>query len=381
MAGERLARYPSPRMADVLLVSKAVTPPWNDSGKNLVRDLAGALTRHRPTIMVPRGVDAGIAQAAQASIYDGGVGFAPALRDQARVFAYLLGARRHALWHFFFAPNPRSCRAGWLTTRARRKPSVHTVASAPRDVRAIVPLLFADVHVVLSRHTEQRFVEAGLSPDRMRRIPPAITPLTPIDDASRAGLRRELGLPSGTPVVLYPGDLEFGEGAHLMVQLARGARRDLCVVLACRAKTARARQAEAELVDRCRTLGVGERVRFVGETRRIHDYLACADVVALPSRDLYAKMDYPLVLLEAMSLARCVIVAEGSAAAELAEGGGALALAPDADALTDQVERLLDDDRAREQLGELARRTICDRFLPANMARAYERAYDQLIAP
>ena len=29
--------------ADVLFVSKPVAPPWNDSSKNLVRDLAGAL--------------------------------------------------------------------------------------------------------------------------------------------------------------------------------------------------------------------------------------------------------------------------------------------------------------------------------------------------
>jgi glycosyltransferase involved in cell wall biosynthesis len=367
-------------MADVLFVSKALTPPWNDSGKNLVRELARSLSSHRATVMVPNGGDGGVTGAALAEVYRSGVGFAPALRDQSRVFAYLMQARGHQLWHFFFAPNPRSCLAGRVATRLRRKRSLQTIASAPRDPRAIVPLLFADLNVVLSRHTEQRLLEAGLPAQRMRRIAPAIEPLVPIADDERARLRRELALPASAAVALYPGDLEFGEGAHLMLELARGSRRELCVVLACRTKTERAVAAQRELTERAAALGVAERVRFVGETRRIHDYLACADVVLLPSTDLYAKMDYPLVLLEAMSLARCVIVARGSAAAELAEHGGALALAPDAEALTDGVARLLDDSAAREQLGAAARRTICERYLPANMARAYECAYDELIA-
>ncbi|MDH4281277.1 MAG: hypothetical protein OEV36_01370 [Myxococcales bacterium] len=40
-------------MAQVLYVSKPVAPPWNDSSKNLVRDVAGHLRRHRPIVMGP----------------------------------------------------------------------------------------------------------------------------------------------------------------------------------------------------------------------------------------------------------------------------------------------------------------------------------------
>ncbi|HEY6879684.1 MAG TPA: hypothetical protein VI299_16770, partial [Polyangiales bacterium] len=144
-------------MAEVLMVSKAITPPWNDSGKNLVRDLARGLRRHVPTLMVADG-DPGVPRARLLRVYRGGVGFAPGIRDQARVFAHLIASRRPRLWHFFFAPNPRSCMAGGLATRMRSKPSVHTISSAPRDVRAIVPQLFAELNVVLSAHSEQRFL-------------------------------------------------------------------------------------------------------------------------------------------------------------------------------------------------------------------------------
>jgi glycosyltransferase involved in cell wall biosynthesis len=359
-------------VADVLMVSKAIAPPWNDSGKNLVRDLARGMTRHRPTLMVGE-VDPGVPHARLAHVYRAGVGFAPGLRDQARVFAHLLGARGARLWHFFFAPNPRSCAAGGLAKRLRGVRALHTISSAPRDVRALVPKLFADCNVVLSRHTEQRFLEAGLAPDRLRRIPPAIAPLTPRHD-TRA-LRVSLGLPTSAPLIVYPGDLEFGEGAHLMVEAAP-LLPDALFVMACRTKTPSAREAERVLRARIAERGLSARFHFLGETLRIHELLAAADVVALPSRDLYAKMDYPLVLLEAMFLARAVVVARGSAAEELSEGGGACTVELRADALADALQRLLVDDAARAGLGAAARESALARYGHTSMAAAYESLYD-----
>jgi hypothetical protein len=62
--------------------------------------------------------DAGDSATAQVYAAASG-GFAPGLMDQARVFSHLLTARDHALWHFFFAPNPKSCIAGRISTRLR----------------------------------------------------------------------------------------------------------------------------------------------------------------------------------------------------------------------------------------------------------------------
>ena len=123
----------------------------------------------------------------------------------------------------------------------------------------------------------------------------------------------------------------------------------------------------------------------VGQTARIHDWLAIADLVALPSESLYAKMDYPLVLLEAMSLARPILVTTGTAAEELAEplrgegAGPAVAVEASTEALVSATRALLDDDSAREVLGERARRAASARFGLAVMADAYERLYDALL--
>jgi glycosyltransferase involved in cell wall biosynthesis len=369
-------------MASILFVSKPIAPPWNDSGKNLVRDLSRGLTRHRATLMVRAGGEASLPGTECAPVYaPHSGGFAPALSDQARVLRHLLTSRRYALWHFFFAPNPKSCLAGKFSTALRRMASVHTISSAPKDPRAIVPKLFADVNVALSRHTERRLLDAGLASDRLVRIAPAIEPLCAPSPERLLHLRDELGLPRSAFVVVYPGDLEFGEGGPLIIEALRAwGRSDARLVMACRTKTAQARAVENRLRERVAAQGLSQQVTFVGETRRIHDWLSCADVVALPSVDLYAKMDYPLVLLEAMSLARPVIVARGSAAEELAEGGAALAVEAEADALAAQLRVLADDAELRARVGAEGAARVRSHYAYPVMAAAYEQLYDRLLA-
>lgn len=368
-------------MAAILFVSKPVVPPWNDSGKNLVRDLACNMRRHRATVMTRAGAPE-LAPARGMAVYAAhSGGFAPGLADQVRVFAHLLPSRGHAAWHFFFAPNPKSCLAGRVATRLRRLPSLHTLSSAPRDARAIVGQLFADLNVVLSAHTELLLHDAGLAADRLVRIAPAIVPLEPFSSAQRAAARRAFELDVSAPLVVYPGDLEFGGGAELAVAAMREpALAQITLVLACRAKTERARSAELLLRERVRQSGLGARVRFVGETANIHALLACADVVVLPSTDLYAKMDYPLVLLEAMSLARPVVVARATPAAELCRDDAVLAVEARADALAATLRGLFEDERERELYGARAARAVRSHYAADGMAERYEALYDRLLA-
>jgi glycosyltransferase involved in cell wall biosynthesis len=371
-----------PDHARVLMVSKPVAPPWNDSSKNLVRDLAFHMQRHRATVMTRAGVDLGSAQVTRALVYGrAATRFAPALADNARVFARLLGDRGHDLWHFFFAPNPRSSAAGKLAARARRMRTVQTVCSAPAATSELETLMFADRIVVLSRSTEQRLSAAGVSPDRLRRIAPAVSPLAPPSDAERQRVRNSFQLSPEKALVVYPGDVEFSGGAECMLRAHARVRsgHDATLVLACRAKTPAARAHELRLRKLASELHVAETTVFIGETPQIHALLGCADVVALPADTLYAKMDLPLVLIEAMMLARAVVTATGTASAELADDAAALAVAPSVDAVADAISGLLADAAARRSLGERARRAALERYHPQMMASAYETVYDELL--
>ncbi len=354
-------------MRSVLFVSKPVAPPWNDSNKNLVRALAKGIERYEPTILVPAGQPQPFARSEP--IYQSGGGYAPALRSNARVFQRLLLGPRADIWHFFFGPNPRTLRAGRVARWLRRIPCIHTIASAPDNLESLAPLLFADKIVVLSAHTQSRLAKAGRDSSVIR---PAIEPLEVDADRierakSKYGLQR--------PYVLYPGDLEFGNGAETFIKSAALAS-ELQWVIAARPKTAGAVEAKARLQQQTEKLGAN--IVWLGEIDDIHAVVAGASAVTLLSDTLHAKMDWPLVILEAlMCRVGCVIASAGSVA-ELAPSDGCVqVMAGSAQDLLEAVRKIHRSWTDRQK--EHARQWVIDQCAPSQIARAYETLYDSVL--
>ena len=367
-------------MAEVLFVSKPVAPPWNDSSKNLVRDVAGHLTLHSPVLMGRPGEPNPIDRGRVVPVYTASSGgFSPRARDNLRVLRYLLVRSRVPLWHFFFAPNWRSSAAGGLARSLRRVPSVHTLCSTPAEGVDIDGVRFADVTVALSRSTYERLLDAGAPENEIRCIPPSVPPLPEPTPLERVALRSKYRLPESSPVWIYPGDLELGGGAEIALRgFAEWNRSDAALLMACRHKTARAAGALANLKAQARHWGIADQVRWLGERPDIHDLLALSDFVVMVNESTYAKMDYPLVVLEAMSMARPVLVGRATPSAELAASGGVVAVDANGEALANAVEGLSSDDARRDGLGQAGRSWALSRFSPSAIAAAYERIYEEL---
>jgi glycosyltransferase involved in cell wall biosynthesis len=119
-------------------------------------------------------------------------------------------------------------------------------------------------------------------------------------------------------------------------------------------------------------------VRWVGESQHVHALIAAADVVVLPTTDLHAKVDIPIVLLEAVALGVPVVVASGSSADDLAEVGAALAVPADPGSLRAAIERIVTDTSYASALraGALAGYR---HFRPDVVAAAYEDVYDEVL--
>jgi phosphatidylinositol alpha-1,6-mannosyltransferase len=368
-------------MVDVLLVSKPIVPPWHDSSKNLVRDLATNMRRHVPIVLSQAGVRLDMPHARIEPIYASNARrFSPALRDNARVLARLLSGRSGEYWHFFFAPNPKTSTAARVAARLRRARTIQTVCSAPHPRVPVRSVLFADRVVVLSEHTRRRFLEAGVPAARMQLVRPSVPTLTPLPPERVSPARQRMGLPVARPLVVYAGDLEFGRGAELALQafIDLPATLDACLVMACRTKTPEAKARVQALQKQADRAGVAERIVWFGETPFIHDLLAVADLVTLPADTLYAKMDVPLVLLEAMALGRAVLVGNGTPASELAIDGSAVAVDTQRDAVSAITRALLEDPERRTALGAAARALVLREYDARRMTAAYEAIYDEL---
>ncbi len=375
---------PEPR---VLFVSKPVAPPWNDGSKNLVRDVAAHLTRARPTVMsVPDGAGELGARVKVESVYRDTGRFAPGLTANARVAARLLTGDPHDVWHFVFAPNPKSSSVARVARRMRRLAGwkgkvVQTVASAPRSFADAPRWLFGDVVVALSEHTASRLREAGADASRLRVLPPCARAPRTRTPGEKAAIRERLGLGEG-PVVLYPGDYEVSRGAATVAEAAPHvlhAMEDATIVYACRKKTPRADEAQHEVEAKVARAGadVARRTKHFGEVRDMGELLAVATVVVFPVDDLYGKVDLPLVLLEAMALGVPIVVAEGGPLEEL--DFAPRVRAGDGRGLADAVLPLLGDEAAARAAGEAGRDAYRARYTPEAVARGYDGVYAELM--
>jgi glycosyltransferase involved in cell wall biosynthesis len=369
-------------MESVLFISKPVAPPWNDSSKNLVKDLAQTTTRFRCRVLTPRGYRLPGEQVLSEELYQGGGRFTPALVQNLRVLGRLLRGDDSAVTHFFFAPNPRTAAAARLALALRRRRTVQTVCSTPQSWDGAAGLLFADRVVVLSEHSRRSFVEAGAPADRLRLIPPGIRIPPPPDPAARAAIRRELGVAPEQPLVIYPGDYQFSSAADTLARavLQLGEAVPATFVFACRIKQQASLAEEARIRAQLASGGALPRVRFLREVPDMLRLLGACDLCVLPAESLYAKMDLPLVLIEAMALGLPLIVADRPPLCELLVGGGGEQVPPaDPAALAAALRRLLTDQDARRRLGEEARRAALQRFRIEGVTRQHEDLYLEMI--
>jgi glycosyltransferase involved in cell wall biosynthesis len=126
--------------------------------------------------------------------------------------------------------------------------------------------------------------------------------------AARAGgreVRRELGLPESSFVVMCAGTADWRKGPDLFIQTARlvNAARPAYFVWIGRVDP----RTELMVAHDIRRLGLDGRVLFVGVRSAMEEYLAAADVFFLPSRE----DPYPLVCLEAASHGKPIICFAG----------------------------------------------------------------------
>lgn len=195
----------------------------------------------------------------------------------------------------------------------------------------------------------------------------------PRNGACGQQLRKELGLPLGgdLKLILFASRLHHQKGVDVLLKaLAQLDRSDYFCALAGTGEE------RGKLVRMTASLGLQDRVRFLGFRSDVADLLSEADFVALPSR--YEGL--PLIVLEAMA-AGCPIIATSvdGTAEVLRNEHSALLVPPDDPArLAEAINRFLDASALRGTLAEQAARDVED-YLADNVAQQLISVYGRVI--
>lgn len=372
----------APVNAKVLFVSKPIVAPFHDGTKCLVRDIATNLSAVEPVVLATAGAEVplngrGVPAWEAAPVYRSAGHFTPSLMENLRAASWIAARSRADLWHFVFAPNPKTSSVGRVLKALRGVPVVQTVASPPRDMTRPDQLLFGDVVVAQSRWTAQQLRSHQRVADRppVEVIPPPVPHIPRRTPEAVAQVRHALGLEDDAPVFVYPGDLEVSTGAERVARIVAplvAKEPKARVVFAYRQKTPRA----DECAERLRAQLDPEHVRFSKHLGDVLALLQGATGVLFPVDDLWGKVDLPIVLLEAMSLGVPVLALDQGPLQDL-EGARRL---PGSDAAWVEAALALLDGSARAELGGAGQAAVERHFRADLVAARYEQLYLALVA-
>ena len=302
------------------IVSKPLRAPFRDGSTVLIRDLIARIPRERPLVYFgdPRSP---LRRAPDTVLDLPPMGYAPGLWAKLRVLLALLHPRRRALpVHLCFTPNPITSRAlallRWFQPRRIFVQSLMSAHGCESWVALLRPL---DAVIVLSDHTRQRLITAGLDPEKIHRIYPAVATV-PADLPEQVAARKRL---------LYAGDLDL-DVADRLIHLARlldhpehpehpdhPTLAGWTLTIACRPKAATDAAARDHLRRALADLLASGRVHLLAEVADMDALLRSASLQLYAADHVRRKVDLPLVLLEGLARGVPLVTVDAAPVREL----------------------------------------------------------------
>jgi glycosyltransferase involved in cell wall biosynthesis len=189
-----------------------------------------------------------------------------------------------------------------------------------------------------------------------------------IPDAGAAN-RKRVGIPEQAFVIGSVGRLAPEKNYDLLIAaLARlnADSRDCYLVLAGHGKE------KAKLERLALKLNISSKVRFLGLLDDVRPAISMMDVFVLPSREVET---FSNAALEAMAMARPIVLSEIGGAAEMVENqeSGLLFKIGDLETLCGELIKLRDSRPMRDRLGQAARERVLQSFTFAQMVERYRR--------
>ncbi len=179
--------------------------------------------------------------------------------------------------------------------------------------------------------------------------------------ADRAALRSSLGADERTPVVIVASRFEPWKGHHALLSALAPVAEPWQLWIAGAPQRPEEEARERALRDHATALGIGQRVRFLGERRDVAACLRAADIHCQPNT---GPEPFGLAFVEALLAGLPVVTtALGGALEIVTTECGVLVPAGDAGGLTAALRKLIGDAGERRRLGEAGparAQALCD---------------------
>lgn len=378
-----------------MLTSVPLVPPWDQGDKNLAYTLTQALTRHHFEVLTMQGGDqpAG-ANLDRLPVYRSRH---PSMLDKASVYWHFLSFpatngvpgypyKKPDLYHLVYRPTSLSSMLSRILPEFKRRPTLQTIPALSTDHPADPNLFFADRLVVLSRHTQQVLLKLGLR--NVTYIPIGINTAAWADlRNNKDGLKSHLGLSDG-PVLLYPGHYAPEYGIEILLKALPAIVAQLPgiqVLFACRLRSPTDRKRETTIQHWLAQNGLLDNAQFLNTVTDMRGLIGASDLTVLPLMTMRNKIDIPTTLLESLASGVPIVISDLPPMNELFNRSftetdqiGLVVPPGDVDSLAQAVIHLIKDQQLHQQFGLNGINYVQDHFEATDIARQYEKIYQEM---
>lgn len=369
-------------VSNILYISRAIVPPWNEGSKALVWQLAAHLSRHRAGVLTtPTAVLPPTAHPLDAyPIYTN-----PRLTawQKLRLLRFLQRPLPQAdVLHLFFVPTPLTSRLLRYGRRRFAQPVVQTVPSLPPQLDAATAqqLFFGQRVVVYRPETAVRLRQLGIH--QAVHIDVGIDVARYERATAVADLRQRLGCAPDDVLVLFSGEysrLGAVDRLRAIMPQVLAQAPNAHFVFACRLLLPTDAPIKAALQSEVAAWGLAHRIHFLGEVADFAALLKTADLFIYPVTDMAGKIETPLTLLEAMAAGLPVLLTDAPPLDTFLPDAAVCRVAvADEAALVTALVQLIAQPARRRALAQRGRAHVQQQFGVGRMVAAYEALYDEL---
>jgi len=288
----------------ILFVTRPIVPPWNEGSKNTVFELAKKIRGHHVHLLTTKDFSYDAENIVWERVYTkGGLVSGLSFGQKLRLFLRLVKKDDIDIYHFFFKPTSLVAVATKIALKFNKKKTVQTVVSVPAEGEQLRKAIFADTVVVGSQFMQKRLAEEGIE---AKHIPFAVNTeeLTRPFDVSDA--KKAFGM-EALAVILFAGNLHPGRGIKIVAESMEDVVKQFPEVKFIFAYRFWGTKLEKQNLERIRTeineKNLTKNVMFLSTVGNMKQLIRAADIVVFPPNSMVFKMDYPLILLEAMAMA------------------------------------------------------------------------------
>src|SRR3989344_4784417 len=146
---------------DVLMVTRPLSSPWNEGGKNLAYGIARNIKNHKIHLLVRKNFNEKVSSnIILHRVYPSEYRYKISYTEKLRLFYFLLKIKNIDIYHFIYTPEIYSSKINKLLISLKSKKSIQTIPTRLKNVSD--KLFFANKIVVISNFTKNLLLKKGI---------------------------------------------------------------------------------------------------------------------------------------------------------------------------------------------------------------------------